>query len=234
MTNTDPETPARPSPASTLLCVVDTATTGLPSAPDAQVTEIAAPVFDLEAFEEIRCWSTLVRPTVWSDEGRRITQEICGLSPDLIEAFGEDPKTARMRLYDFADGLPLHAWNSPFDEEMVRRMDPSDPMQAALAKRWGPCLMREFSAVSRGDANLRSKLTFAYEQCGFGEPEGAHRALVDARMAARVIAHLRSGGALGRARGPTHYDQPTPAPRPGGVRKWTPGGLVAHTPNPQE
>jgi DNA polymerase III epsilon subunit-like protein len=212
-----------------LICVVDTETTGLPDNPDAQVVEVAATIFDLSTGQEVRCWSTLVKPSTWGEEGRKVASEICGLDPDLIDAHGMEPAMAQMALLDFAGRLPMHAWNRPFDEEMVRRMDPGEP-RLARPELWGPCLMREFSAVSRGNPDLRSKLTFAFEQCGFTEPEDAHRALTDARMAARCIHHIRSGQTLTRpARGPTTYASPAPAAPEGGKRKWTPAGLVPTT-----
>jgi len=213
-----------------LICVVDTETTGLPDNPDAQVVEVAATIFDLSTGQEVRCWSTLVKPSTWGEEGRKVASEICGLDPDLIDAHGMEPSMAQMALLDFAGRLPLHAWNRPFDEEMVRRMDPDEP-RLARPELWGPCLMREFSAVSRGNPDLRSKLTYAYEQCGFTEPDNAHRALVDARMAAQVICHVRGGGALVKPpRGPTSYAAEPARTSEGGKRKWTPSGLVATTP----
>lgn len=209
-----------------LICVVDTETTGLTENPEAQVVEVAATIFDLLTSQEIRCWSTLVKPSTWGEDGRKVASEICGLDPDVIDAHGMEPAMAQMALLDFAGRLPLHAWNRPFDEEMVRRMDPNEP-RLLRPDLWGPCLMREFSAVSRGNADLRSKLTFAFEQCGFTEPEDAHRALTDARMAARCIHHIRSGQALTKpARGPTTYAKPAPTAPEGGKRKWTSGGIV--------
>jgi len=210
-----------------LLCVIDTETTGLPDNPDAQVVEVAATIYDLSTGQEVRCWSTLVKPTTWGEDGRRVASEICGLDTDLIDAHGEEPVFALMRLLDFARGLPLHAWNRPFDEEMIRRMDPKE-RRLDKPDLWGPCLMREFSAISRGNADLRSKLTYAYEQCGFTEPSNAHRALVDARMAAEVIAFVRNGGTLVKpARGPTTYAKPAAEAAPqGGKRKWTPEGML--------
>jgi hypothetical protein len=211
-----------------LICVIDTETTGLPDNPDAAVIEVAATVWDLKLGAEVRCWSTLVKPHTWGRDGRSTAQKICGIDPELVDAYGESPVFALMRLLDFAKTLPLHAWNRPFDEEMIRRMDPGE-RRLGREGLWGDCLMREFSAISRGNADLRSKLTLAYQQCGFDEPTDAHRALVDARMAARVICHVRNGGALGPSRGPTSYAKP-PAALPeapqGGKRKWTPGGIV--------
>ena len=225
------------APHSSLLCVIDTETTGLPDNPDAQVIEVAATLWDLARQTEVRAWSTLVRPTTWGEDGRRCAKEICGIDPDLVDEQGEDPVLARMKLFDFARGATLHAWNSVFDEEMVRRMDPRQPH---APNRWGPCLMREFSTLSRGDADLRSKLVYAVEQCGFDAPEDAHRALVDARMAAKVICHVRNGGALtGRLKGPTAYKGPgsvdPDATSRGGKRRWTAEGLVIlNPPTPQE
>jgi DNA polymerase III alpha subunit (gram-positive type) len=210
-----------------LLCVIDTETTGLTDDPHAAVIEVAATIWDLSRGEEVRCWSTLVKPPSWGEDGRRIAMEVCGIDPELVDAHGEEPTFALMRLLDFTKHLPLHAWNRPFDEEMIRRMD---PMERRLSREglWGPCLMREFSSVSRGNPDLRSKLTLAYEQCGFAMHEDAHRALVDARMSARCIHHIRSGGALGRPKGPTSYPKPQPiaAHENAGKRKWTPGGFV--------
>jgi DNA polymerase III epsilon subunit-like protein len=210
-----------------LLCVIDTETTGMPDGPHA-VIEVAATIWNLSKGEEVRCWSTLVKPPSWGEDGRRIAMEVCGIDPELVDAHGEEPTFALMRLLDFTKHLPLHAWNRPFDEEMIRRMD---PMERRLSREglWGPCLMREFSAISRGNADLRSKLTLAYQQCGFDEPTDAHRALVDARMAARVICHVRNGGALGPSRDLTSYARPPvalPEAPQGGKRKWTPGGFV--------
>ena len=214
-----------------LLCVVDTETTGLPDNPDARVIEVAATIWCLDRQAEVRSWSSLVRPSTWGEEGRRVARQICGIDPDLVDDLGEDPVRARMRLLDFTSGVLMHAWNSVFDEEMVRRMDPRYPHAPS---RWGPCLMREFSTLSRGNPDLRSKLVYAAEQCGFDVPEDAHRALTDARMAARVICHVRNGGTLtGRLKGPTAYKGPgsedPDAPKQGGKRKWTPGGIVDTT-----
>jgi len=208
-----------------LMCVIDTETTGLPDDPDAAVIEVAATVWDVERNAEVRCWSTLVKPRTWGQDGRRIAQEVCGIDPDLVDAYGESPVFALMRLLDFCKMLPLHAWNRPFDEEMIRRMDPSE-RRLQRDGLWGDCLMREFSAISRGNPDLRSKLTFAYEQCGFQASEAAHRALADARMAARVIGHVRNGGALdtNKPKGPSSYPSSNPSST-AGKRRWTSGGM---------
>jgi DNA polymerase III alpha subunit (gram-positive type) len=210
-----------------LLCVIDTETTGLPEDPDAAVIEVAASIWDMSRGEEVRCWSTLVKPLSWGNQGKRIALEVNGIDPELVEAHGEDPVMALMRLLDFAKNLPLHAWNRSFDEEMVRRMDPRE-RRLSREDLWGPCLMREFSVVARGDADLRSKLQFAYEQCGFPfHEESAHRALADARMSARCIHHIRSGGKLERK---GWMDRPKPEPvvphENAGKRKWTRAGFV--------
>lgn len=209
---------------SNLLCVIDTETTGLTDDPNAAVIEVAATVWDVSAGQEIRCWSTLVKPASWGEEGRRIAQEVCGLDSAWVDLHGEDPALALMRLLDFAKNLPLHAWNRPFDEEMICRMDPKE-RRLAREGLWGPCLMREFSAVSRGNPDLRSKLTLAYQQCGF-TVSSAHRALADARMAAQSICHLRNGGTLlaNVPKGPSSY-APSPAPGSGGKRRWSAGGI---------
>jgi DNA polymerase III epsilon subunit-like protein len=104
-----------------------------------------------------------------------------GLSAEQIRQSGRPEAAAAVELDRFLSrfwGATLHAYNVEFDRWFLER----EPWKIPVAS-WGECVM----AAAKGamDLGKNPRLATAARYFGVG-PSGAHRALADARTAARV------------------------------------------------
>lgn len=173
-------------PNDDLLLVVDTETTGLPNDRDARVIELGAVLIRLDDGAEAKTFHSFVRPDVWSPRAAGALR-INGLTRDEVYAHGLPQTEAASAWEDwwrhYLGAPPVHAWNAPFDREMMRRMG-WDPEPTA----WGPCLLGQ--ATKR--FGYRMRLEAAVEKLGLRLDPQPHRALGDARIAARVGREMRN------------------------------------------
>lgn len=181
------------------LVVLDTETTGLPSTPWARVVELAAVLLDPEG-REVDTFATLVRPDVLDDRALPASR-IHGITAEmLVDAM----ETAQV-VADFRDWLgaaiPVTSYNVGFDRVMVERMGLTD-------LRWAHCVMLR-SMELMGPAGVLRDADPSHPRYEPGRPwlwpsleqartffcvepqEPAHRALSDARVAARVAVEVR-------------------------------------------
>lgn len=181
------------------LVVLDTETTGLPSAPWARVVELAAVLLDPQG-REVDTFATLVRPDVLDDRALPASR-IHGITAEMLaDAPHTGQVVADFRAWIGAD-IPVTAFNAAFDRPMVERMGLTD-------LRWARCvmlrsmeLMGPAGALCDADPNhpryepgrpwlwpsLEQARTFFHVE----PQEPAHRALSDARVAARVAVEVR-------------------------------------------
>lgn len=179
-----------------MFCELDTETTGLVDDPCACVVEVGA-VLVADNGAILDSFESLVRPDILTEDGQRICEEISGISAEEILA-APLPSDVFVALGRFLLGwsVPVWTYNLDFDQRMVRRTfcgadevpDEEDPVQ------WGGCTMRMFGRRFRmtygklpqdgGDPNF--PLWKAIDIAGFGFVGDAHRALTDARAAARL------------------------------------------------
>lgn len=161
-----------------MICVLDTETTGLPSAPWARVMELAAVALD-QNYEEVSCFHSLIKPDVFDERANRALA-YCGLTR---EDFLSAPYVELVR-EDFLDWCSenrireVWAYNRSFDEGMLLR--------SGFKLPWTGCVMRK----AREKMPYRPKdppLREAVEYFLGAPPETQHRALNDAVSAAKVL-----------------------------------------------
>lgn len=173
--------------------VIDTETTGLPREPWTRPCELAAVLLDLDG-EIVAEWSSLVNvpcPPA-ADPALRLTgitrEEIAAApAPEAVEAAFQ----AWRRAHD-AERVEITSFNTGFDAPMMKRLWPE-------LGPWGPCVMLTATAVmDRAGALPRwdsgepkwARLDEAARFFAVGQEDGAHRALADARVAARILVAL--------------------------------------------
>jgi DNA polymerase III epsilon subunit-like protein len=184
------------------MVVVDTETTGLPSKhPFAEAVEFAAVLLDADG-NEVDTWSSLIRPAYTGPEidgalaVNHITREqlfsqlpAAGLVPSILGWL------------DTHGGPYVTAFNVAFDREICDRM-------GLRSLRWASCVMQRAMGIMGPAGVLRPanphhpafderrpwlfpKLSDAAAFFGVTVDGDAHRALTDARTAARVAVAIR-------------------------------------------
>lgn len=169
--------------------VLDVETTGLAADAWARVVEVGAVLFDPWG-AELHAFSTLVRPAVFDAEQAAEALRINGIAPadieaappeaHAVEALGAWMKLARARA---ASEVVVYAWGAEFDEDLLARMGFEVALQCGM--------MWACQSLTRGD-RPRMRLVDAAGDLGVPVPAGLHRALADARLAARVMFALES------------------------------------------
>ena len=181
------------------LVVLDTETTGLPSASWSRVVELAAVLLDTQG-REVDTFTSLVRPDIL-DARAAGAQRIHGITPAMLA----DAPDAAQVVADFrawiATAIPVTAFNVAFDRPMTERM-------GLTGLRWAHCIMLR-SLDIMGPAGVLApadpshpryvpgrewlwpSLAAASEFFGVPAQEPAHRALSDARRAAAVAVEVR-------------------------------------------
>lgn len=164
------------------IIVVDTETTGFPGSEWAEVIEIGAVVIDRDG-DERDTFECLIHPVVmdWRIDA---ALKVNHLTRDMLTRMGLPPDEARALFGKWVRemGTPfITAYNVPFDRAML------DRGQYAEGLRWCTCIQR----ASRDYMGMSLKLGEVAEWFGADIAEPAHRALSDARTAARVMVALR-------------------------------------------
>jgi DNA polymerase III epsilon subunit-like protein len=175
---------------------LDTETTGMKT-PEARVVEVAAVVLN-ERDVEIAHFSMVANPGAQSMAlADPMAMNTHGIPPDEIAVAPPIEQVARNleRFLDEYWGATFHAFNREFDAWHLER----DPWKIHFAK-WGECIMlASMEVMNAADAIDRKKsgeprwpsLFRAAKFFGVIQ-DGAHRALEDARTAARIHAKIRS------------------------------------------
>lgn len=164
------------------LVVLDTETTGFPSKDWSRVIELGAVLLDVDG-KEVSSWSSLVKPDVLDERAdgalavNHITREMLDGHPDTGSA------AMSFLAWLSSHGLPkVTAFNVGFDRPMLEKM--------GLQVEWGPCVMLAAHKVM-GSYNW-PKLSAAAEHFNVPVEGDAHRALTDARTAARIVVAIQS------------------------------------------
>ena len=198
--------------------VLDTETTGLPCDPKAHVVEVGAALVPAPRpgwFErgEYSTFSTLVRPPVLTEEGLAIAKRVSGITKEQLD-HARSPSEALHALeawvYDYLcggdrggfypklDKTAVHAWNAPFDAQMMERTF-SPCSHWSHVQLWGAlppdnCVMRRFTdrhgdrGMKRKDGSVRwFKLVNAASLMQLEWSGHAHRADADALMTLRLL-----------------------------------------------
>lgn len=208
-------TPPLPS-----FAVLDTETTGLQKDPDAHVVELGVARFENGVCVARRSW--IVRPPVLTEAGLEVAWRISHISESEILA-APSPLDIWAEAQPLLSGLPVVAWNLPFDQTMVRRtFFPSETLEVLIARQlyppaWQECAMRRYSkrfaaqlgAWPSGEPKW-AKLTKAALQCGLSWTGTAHRADADAEMTGQLYL-----GLLRDTLTFTPIPEPEPAPEEG-------------------
>lgn len=173
--------------------VIDTETTGLPREPWTRPCELAAVLVDLDGLLAAE-WSSLVR--VPCPPGASAALALTGITREEINAAPEPEAVsqafAAWRADQDAREVQITSFNTGFDAPMMRRLWPD-------VGPWGHCIMLAATKVmDRANALPRwetgeakwAKLEEAARFCGVTQEDGAHRALADARVAARILVEL--------------------------------------------
>ena len=178
------------------LIVLDTETTGFPKHPWAGVCELGAVFLDEEG-QEMSSFSALCRPPVLDDRAlpalaiNHITME------EILAAEPSDEVAEDFR--HFANGSYVTSFNVGFDRQMCERMGIKPPW----IRGWASCIMLrataimdEAGALPRWDDGSPkwAKLEEAAAYFGVQVQGDAHRALTDARTAARIAIEIRRAG----------------------------------------
>jgi DNA polymerase III epsilon subunit-like protein len=162
-------------------CVLDTETTGLPSAPWARVMELGAVLMDADG-REVDVFHSMIKPDIFDERCDRALA-YCGLERADFN-FAPFTEFVRDEFHGWCrDNSVTEVWayNRSFDEAMLLR--------SGFALPWAGCVMR----LARAKMPPRPKDPPLREASEFflGEPpKTQHRALDDARSAARVLAAL--------------------------------------------
>lgn len=179
----------------TPLVVLDTETTGLLAHSWAAVVEIGAVLLDVEGIERSH-FSCLIRPSVL-DERADPAFKVNQLSPEILIREGIAPGWARAnfeRWLQDTGALWLTAYGVHFDREMLARMG----FKGAWG--WCPCLCLEAKKKmeTAGQQPWEGRVwpyprltTEAAPFFGVEPVMPAHRALSDARTAARILVALQ-------------------------------------------
>lgn len=179
-----------------MFCELDSETTGLLDDPCARVVEVGA-VLVAENGAILDRFESLVRPEILTEEGRRICEEINGIPvEDILAAPRPSDVFPALGRFLLNWSTPVWAFNLDFDQRMMRRTfcgaddvpDEEDPIQ------WGGCTMEMFGRrfrmthgkLPQDGSEPRFPLWKAIDIAGFGFDGDAHRALTDARAAARL------------------------------------------------
>lgn len=182
--------------------VLDTETTGLDKDPDAHVVEIGIARF--EGGVCVRRYQSLVRPDILTDAGAKVAWEISQIAREEIEA-APPPEIVWAEALPLLEGIPVVAWNLPFDQAMIRRSFFSGARleimhtQQLVGPNWKECVMRRFTKRfedygerwPNGDVRW-FKLSAAAQLVGLEWTGNAHRADADAEMTGRLYAGLLS------------------------------------------
>tara|TARA_R110000868_G_scaffold255275_3_gene511880 strand:- start:1517 stop:2095 length:579 start_codon:yes stop_codon:yes gene_type:complete len=175
------------------IIVWDTETTGLPRDQWAAVVDLGAVLVDTsgEIVSEFEC---LVLPDIL-DERADFALSISGLTPNVLRSEGLTVQGALERVGIWrraaVPDVPSYhtAFNVGFDKPMMYRM-------GIDFQNWGPCIMKVAQAeMGRAGALPQfsngaykfPKLSEASEFYGVPMEEPAHRALADAKTAARIM-----------------------------------------------
>lgn len=166
----------------------DTETTGL--GPDARILEVAVAHYYRGVF--LRGWSTFIEPDEsvgkvdWESHGVKKALEINHITRDQLKGYPSF-NGIMVRLFD---ELGAHVWvahNAPFDlrmlkQELVRLKErpPTRPEVCLCTKALDQQLSPGVSGFSLATVTKRWGVT----------PEGAHRALVDARACGDVLLRM--------------------------------------------
>ncbi|HLD90214.1 MAG TPA: 3'-5' exonuclease [Patescibacteria group bacterium] len=190
--------------------VVDTETTGFPGQDWARVVELGAVLLDFYG-HEVACMSTLVRPDIL-DERADQALAVNGITRAMLEH--APPESGAKVLFESllrraAGPIIVTAFSVAFDAPMMVRTgircSSTDPAYiaahgTALWWSWGHCIMlaahdhMRARSVTIADRKGRAKnsVSLAAACTHFGVEQGqAHRALDDARAAARVLVEMR-------------------------------------------
>lgn len=164
------------------LVVLDTETTGLPRDKWAAVIEIGAVLLDTDG-TEVDHWTTLIRPDVL-DERAAPALAVNHIDPaDLIGQPSTVSALASWRGWLSQHGDPwVTAFNVGFDRPMLER-------SGWTYDRWASCVMLRSMPVM--GVSRWPRLAAAAEHFGVVPDGDAHRALTDARTAARVAVEIR-------------------------------------------
>lgn len=180
--------------------VLDTETTGLPHHEHARVIEVGAVLLDEDGCEQAH-FETLVQPNVFNPRKAAKALSITGISAE--EVFAAPPEREAYRnfrtWFDECGAPYVTAFNIAFDRKMLGK-------SGVYFDRWANCIMLKAKGLmgpagalprkgSSGDWKW-PKLSEASAFFQIEEPSGrAHRALYDARVAARVACEIaRRGG----------------------------------------
>ena len=164
-----------------MICVLDTETTGLPSAQWARVVEIGAVVVD-ESGDEVGNYHSLIKPDIFDERADRALA-YCGLTREDF-TFAPFTEMVREEFLDWCaafDVTEVWAYNRVFDEAMLLR--------SGVVLPWAGCIMRQARLKMPPrpkDPPLAEAVRFFLGE----EMAGQHRALNDASAAARVLAAL--------------------------------------------
>jgi len=163
------------------IIVWDTETTGLPRDSWADVVDLGAVLVDTsgEIIDQFEC---LILPEVL-DERANFALSISGITPELLRAEGLTVQGALERVDLWIAGLPqgmtFHtSFNIAFDRPMMRRMGLEYPA-------WASCIM--LKAQDAMGVSKWPKLKEAAPFFGVVQEEPAHRALADAKTAAKIM-----------------------------------------------
>ena len=164
------------------IIVVDTETTGFPGSEWSEVVEIGAVLVDRNGVER-DTFECLIQPVVLD---RRIDAALAinHLTREILADMGLPAEDARalFRQWLCEKKTPfITAYNVPFDRAML------DRGRYAEGLRWCTCIQK----ASRDYLGVSLRLGGVAERFGVAVAEPAHRALSDARTAARVMVALR-------------------------------------------
>ncbi len=164
--------------------MLDTETTGLPSAEWARVVEIGAVVLDAN-LQEIASFASLAFPDVLDHRAERAL----AYNNIPVDEVRDAPHITVVRR-DFLSWLAVHdvtevwAYNRTFDETMLLRSD--------IVLPWAGCVMREARHVMPERAKDPPLSEAAIYFLGRQAVTTTHRALDDARLAAGILQAIRT------------------------------------------
>lgn len=166
--------------------VLDTETSGLPNEPRASVVEIGA-ISLSDNGEYLGAFSSLVKPLHPLGEWSKVAMEI-NCVPEKLLGIAPSANDAWLAFVHwmglFKPVKSVLAYNVAFDRAMMIRSWPQ-----AEYLPWGPCLMQAARKALGGKGHL--KLVVAAKELGIEVDGTAHRALADAKTAAKVWKALR-------------------------------------------
>lgn len=163
------------------LIVLDTETTGFPNHEWSRVIELAAVLLDVDG-NEVDSWSSLVLPDILDERAdgalaiNHITREMLEGQPSTEDA------AASFASWVESSGNPkATAFNIRFDRAFLEKM--------GLTLEWAPCVMER--AMRSMNMSRWPKLSVAAEHFNVTVEGDAHRALTDARTAARIAVRIQ-------------------------------------------